>query len=196
MERSIVREEVYALFKAAGLSLDADLDTLEDAVRICADPEAVEYLEHNIIFNGEIHIPVLTLHTTGDGLVVVQHESAYRDVVDEEGNGRFLRRTFVSGAGHCAFTPAETIAAVQTLLRRLETGRWHEVDATDLNKAALALGPNFNIFGTSQGIVAVPPAFVEFNPSAYLRPFDAEDEECDRDFRCHDHDSFFAFDPH
>ena len=184
LEHSIDREEVRALYKQAGLSLDADLDTLEDAVRISADPNAVEYLEHNIIFNGEIHIPVLTLHTTGDGLVVVQNESAYRDVVDEEGNRRFLRQTFVARAGHCTFTPAETIAAVLTLLERLKTGAWHGVNATNLNQIATGLGP-FNI---------VPPAFVEFEPSRYLRPFDAEDEDCDRDSGCHDR--FLEFDRH
>jgi len=65
---------------------------------------------------------VLTLHTKGDGLVVVQNESAYKQVVEEAGNERFLRRAFVSRAGHCAFTPAETIASVQKLLDRLDTG--------------------------------------------------------------------------
>jgi len=179
LERSISREEVRALYKQAGLSLDADLDTLEDAARISADPEAVHYLERNIIFDGEIHFPVLTLHTKGDGLVVVQNESAYRKVVDEAGNGEFLRRTFVDRAGHCTFTPAETIAAVQTLVNRLDTGRWHDLDATDLNKAAAALGPGFNVFGTAQGIVPVAPAFIDFNPSRYLRPFDALSAECE-----------------
>lgn len=178
LEHSSDAAEVQALYEQAGLNLEADLGTLNEAARINANPPSVEYLERNIIYNGEIHIPVLTLHTTGDGLVVVQNESAYRQVVNEEGNGRFLRRTFVSRAGHCAFTPAETIAAVKTLLDRLDTGQWHEVDAGDLNKAAAALGPNLNIFVNRQGmIVPVPPAFVAFKPSRYLRPFDAETEE-------------------
>ena len=115
--------EVRALYEQAGLDLEADLKTLNETVRISAEPEATKYLERNIIYNGEIHIPVLTLHTTGDGLVVVENESAYRQVVREEGDGEFLRRTFVARAGHCAFTPAETIAAVDTLIERLATGR-------------------------------------------------------------------------
>jgi pimeloyl-ACP methyl ester carboxylesterase len=177
LDRSIGREQVRALYEQAGLDLDADLKTLNDAARISADPEAVHYLERNIIFDGEIHIPVLTLHTKGDGLVVVQNESAYKKVVDKAGNEEFLRRTFVNRAGHCAFTPAETIAAVQTLIKRLDTGRWQDVDASDLNKAAAALGPGFNIFGTPQGIVRVPPAYIKFDPSRYLRPFDSLTEE-------------------
>jgi pimeloyl-ACP methyl ester carboxylesterase len=176
LDRSIGRDQVRALYQQAGLDLDADLDTLNDTARISADPEAVHYLERNIIFDGEIHIPVLTLHTTGDGLVVVQNESAYKQVVDEAGNEEFLRRTFVHRAGHCTFTPAETIAAVETLINRLETGRWHDVDASDLNNAAAALGPALN--------VPVPPAYIDFHPSRYLRPFDAPMEDCDRGFPC------------
>ena len=191
LERSIDRDEVHALYQAAGLDLDADLKTLNDAVRISADPEAVRYLEQNIIFDGRIHFPVLTLHTKGDGLVVVQNESAYKKVVDEEGNDAFLRRTFVDRAGHCAFTPAETIAAVNTLINRLDTGRWHDLDAHDLNTAAAALGPSFNIFEGAQGVVSTPPAFIDFTPSPYLRTFDAVTGECFFGFLCGD--SFSPF---
>jgi len=194
LERSVDRDEVRALYEQAGLDLDADLRTLNDTARISADPEAVHYLERNIIFDGDIHFPVLTLHTKGDGLVVVENESAYKQVVDEAGNGEFLRRTFVDRAGHCAFTPAETIAAVETLLNRVETGKWHDVNATDLNNAAAALGPAFNIFGTAQGVFPTPPAYIEFHPSPYLRPFDARMGDCDFGFSCGDR--FSHFDTH
>ena len=181
-EHSADAAEVRALYAQAGLDLDADLKMLNETERIGADPQAANYLKENITYNGEIHIPVLTLHTTGDGLVVVQNESAYRDVVGEEGNERFLRRRFISRAGHCAFTPAETIAAVKALLNRLDTGQWGPLDVTDLNNEAEALGSSFNIFPNPAGmIVPVAPAFVEFHPSQYLRPFDAEDKDHDKD---------------
>jgi pimeloyl-ACP methyl ester carboxylesterase len=200
LDRSIGRDQVRALYQQAGLDLDADLDMLNDTARISADPEAVHYLERNIIFDGQIHIPVLTLHTTGDGLVVVQNESAYKQVVDEAGNGEFLRRTFVARAGHCAFTPAETIAAVQKLINRLDTGRWHDVDATDLNNAAAAQGLLFSVFvilDANDNIVALiptPPAYIEFEPSPYLRPFDAPSRDCHRGFPCGN--PFFEFNQH
>src|SRR5215471_13880516 len=178
LERSADAAEVVALYEQAGLNLDADLQMLNETVRINADPRAMEYLERNIIFNGDIQIPVLTMHTTGDGLVVVENESAYSQTVQEEGNSQFLRRTFVSRAGHCSFTPAETIAAVQTLLARLKTGRWPDVNASNMNAAATALGPVFNIFRNPQGmIVPVPPGFVDFQPAPYLRPFDSQSEQ-------------------
>jgi pimeloyl-ACP methyl ester carboxylesterase len=176
LANSIDSAEVAALYEQAGLDLDADLNTLNNAVRESADPQALEYLERNIIFNGQIHIPVLTMHTKGDGLVVVQNESAYKDVVDEAGNGAFLRQIFVHRAGHCEFSPAETFTAVRALLNRLETGTWGNLDASVLNLEATALGGSNIIFvQTQQGVVIVPaaPAFFEFEPSQYLRPFDA-----------------------
>jgi pimeloyl-ACP methyl ester carboxylesterase len=175
LAKSIDLVEVVALYEAAGLDLNSDLETLNRAARISADPPAFRYLENNITFNGQIDFPVLTLHTKGDGLVVVQNESAYRHVVDEAGNGELLRRDFIDRAGHCAFTPAETIAAVEKLVDRLDTGRWHEPTAAELNASAAALGPAFNIFATSAGVVAAAPAYIDFIPSPYLRPFDLGD---------------------
>ncbi len=191
-EKSVDRDEVWALYQTAGLSLERDLDTLNQAARIKADPNAVKYLEQNIIFNGQIDIPVLTLHTKGDGLVVVENETAYKDVVDRvDDNRRFLRQTFVDRAGHCAFTPAETIAAVETLLTRLETGQWPDISANLLNGDAAALGPDFNIYTVNGAVVPVSPAFIDFTPASYLRPFDALTPQCGpgsggRD--CRDHD--------
>jgi pimeloyl-ACP methyl ester carboxylesterase len=197
-EKSINRDEVRALYQTAGLSLEGDLDALNDAARIKADPSAVDYLKQNIIFNGQIDIPVLTMHTKGDGLVVVENESAYKDVVDRvDDNRRLLRQTFVDRAGHCTFTPAETIAAVNTLLERLETGHWPSIDATPLNTEAAMLGSAFNIFSNANGmIVPVSPAFIDFTPAPYLRPFDAFTNRCgsrgrDGDHDCRDDDSRF-----
>ena len=86
------------------------------------------------------HIPVLTLHTKGDGLVVVEDESAYKDVVDEEHDGELLRQLFVHRAGHCEFTPAETVVAFQALISRLDTGKWPGLGSATLNKAAKGAG--------------------------------------------------------
>ena len=106
LARSADAAEVRALYQAAGLSLRADLSTLDSAPRISADPAAVAYLNQNIVFNGQLAVPVLTMHTTGDGLVVPENEQAYRDVVAEAGDSSMLRQIFVHRAGHCAFTPA------------------------------------------------------------------------------------------
>jgi pimeloyl-ACP methyl ester carboxylesterase len=156
--------EVRALYIAAGLNLSTDLATLNAAAPISADPGAVAYLKHNIVFNGELAQPVLTIHTIGDGLVVNEDEGAYWSVVQDAGKSRLLRQDFVSRAGHCSFTPAETIAAFQALIHRVNTGTWGDsTSPSELNAAAAALGHAYNI---------APPSYVGFTPTPFLRPYD------------------------
>jgi pimeloyl-ACP methyl ester carboxylesterase len=180
-EKSTSKAEVIALYAAAGLSLEQDLTALNNAARISANPASVDYLEQNIIFSGNINFPVLTMHTEGDGLVSNQNEHAYRDTVHEAGNSRFLRETFIHRAGHCAFTPAETITALSNLITRLDTGRWPDLHPATLNAEAATLGPNFNIFAAGGKIVPTAPAFDPFRAAEFMRPFDAFiDARCER----------------
>ena len=172
LAKSVDLNEVAALYKTAGLSLTKDLLTLNSAPRISAKPSAVAYLAKYISFNGDINIPVLSMHTTGDGLVVPENEQAYQSVVDRDGNGNLLRQIFVNRAGHCAFTPAETIAAAQTLLNRLSTGHWNVPSPAGLNAEAAALGPQLNVFASGNILVPTAPAFISYTPARYLRPFD------------------------
>jgi dienelactone hydrolase len=163
LENSTDFSEVQALYADAGLSLSADLATLKAAPRISADPNAVAYLTQNIVFNGNLDgRPVLTLHTTGDGLVANQDEQAYRTAVQDAKDSQLLRQAFVHRAGHCTFTPAETISAFEALITRLDTGKWRTDPAT-LDANAAALGPTYN---------AAPPGYIDFEPTPFLRPYD------------------------
>jgi hypothetical protein len=91
--------------------------------------------------------------------------ATYLIEVPSNWNGIIAALHFCSQGRTLHFHPAETIAAVQTLLARLETGKWPDVDASNLNAAATALGPGSNIFVNAQGaIVPVPSAFVDFKP--------------------------------
>ncbi len=173
LKNSIAYAEVQVLYRKAGLSLEVDLQALSDAARIKAKQSALTYLEQNIIFNGKIPIPVLTLHTKGDGLVVVEDETAYKDVVDRESDGALLRQLFVHRAGHCEFTPAETVVAFGALISRLETGKWPMLGSTILNEAAKGLGSKFNALSVDGKNVHVAPAYFKFQPAIFLRPFDA-----------------------
>jgi pimeloyl-ACP methyl ester carboxylesterase len=170
--KSTDAQETAALYQSAGLSLSKDLATLNHAHRISADPAAVRYLTDNVAYNGSISVPVLTVHTTGDGLVVPENEQAYRSAVDRAGNGNLLRQLFVSRAGHCAFTPAETVTAMQVLLNRLTTGSWNVPAPAAMNSDAAALGPQFNIYEVGGSVVPTAPAFTSYTPAQYLRPYD------------------------
>jgi hypothetical protein len=101
--------------------------------------------------------------------VIPPNESAYASAVNAAGRGSLLRQIFVHRAGHCAFTEAETVAAVQVLLKRLDTGRWDDATLRPaaLNAAALSQGDLENVFFGA----ATPPAFVDFSPASYPRPF-------------------------
>jgi hypothetical protein len=94
--------------------------------------------------------------------------------VDRAGDGRLLQQIFVHRAGHCTFTPAETITAVQVLVSRLDTGRWDlsALGPASLNTQAAALGPQYNIFAVADSVVPAGPAFLRYRPAPYLRPFD------------------------
>jgi hypothetical protein len=176
LAHSIDAQEVEALYQQAGLNLDADLATLNAATPISADPNAVAYLQNYITFNGGLGIPVLTMHTTGDGLVANQDEQAYASVVRSAGDNSLLRETFVHRAGHCTFTPAETVTALHTLVNRLNTGRWTDTTTPEvMNAEAAALGPGLNIFASGKTVVAMPPAFLDYQPTQFLRPFDSRD---------------------
>ena len=163
-------KEVKALYQAAGLSLTKDLLTLNGSPRVKASPNAEAYLIKNIAFNGNISVPVLTMHTTGDGLVVPENEQAYRSAVDRAGHGNLLRQVFVHRAGHCAFTPAETVTAVQTLENRLSAGHWNLPSPAAMNAQA-ALDPQLNIFSVNGTVTPTAPAFISYRPARYLRPF-------------------------
>jgi hypothetical protein len=79
-----------------------------------------------------------------------------------------LRQVFVQRAGHCAFSPAETVAALQMLLNRVNTGRWDDsaLQPSALNAAAQAQGPSMNqIFGFT-----LTPSFISYAPPPYPRP--------------------------
>lgn len=164
------RDEVAALYRAAGLDLNADLAALNAGAHIKPDARAVAYLDRYISFDGNITVPVLTMHTTADGLVIPQEETAYADTVKAAGKQDLLRQVFVHRAGHCAFTSAEVISVIQAMLRRLDTGAWADgaLRPATLNTAALALGAQDNAIG---GIFAAQPAFADFSPGPYPRPF-------------------------
>jgi len=174
LARSAGAREVRALHRAAHLSLSGDLAALAAGPRISAEKNALRYLTRFITFNGELGVPVLSMQTTGDPSVVPESDQAYRSVVHRVGDTGLLRETFVHRAGHCSFTPAETIAAVQVLMRRLGTGHWDATALTPqaLNARAAALGPVYNVFPDSSGkLVHTPPAYQSYRPAPYPRPF-------------------------
>jgi hypothetical protein len=84
--------EVKALYQAAGLDLEKDLDTLNATKRISAKAGPVAYVTKYITYKGDLDMPVLSMHTTGDGLVEVTDENAYANVVNSAEDSSLLRQ--------------------------------------------------------------------------------------------------------
>ncbi len=138
------KNEVEALYKAAGLNPRADLAALTAHTATAADPAALRSLYQTSVPTGRLEVPELDLHTIGDNLVPVQNENYYAQLVDRAGSGRLLRQAYTNSFGHCNFTPSELVAGVQALLHRVTTGHWDDVaTAASLEPAAEAtnLGP-------------------------------------------------------
>ncbi|MFI7413031.1 alpha/beta hydrolase family protein [Streptomyces sp. NPDC049627] len=158
--RSSVRKEVTELYRKAGLSLRADLAALNRAPRVSADPAAVAWMSSTSSFTGRLTKPQLTVHTTGDALVPVQAESALKRAVTAAGSAALLRQAYVDNAGHCAFSPAEQLAALHTLEDRIRTGKWVGTGPGALNSRAAAADPT------------TPARYVPYRPAPYPRPYD------------------------
>lgn len=178
--RSPGRERVVSMYRQAGLDLDTDLQTLEDGPRVAADLGAVDYLRRFIVYDGALAVPVLTLHTIGDPLVAVAGEQAYAETIATAGGASLLRQVYVDRAGHTTYTPAERLAALAQLVRRIDTGRWDDAALAPaaLTATATALGPSLNVQAPGNTWAApadgaAPPAFAAFQPPPYTRPFDA-----------------------
>ncbi len=168
------KQLVHQAYRAAGLDLGADLDQLAAAPRISADPAAVAYLRRFGIPRGTTPVPVITLHSTGDGGAVTDQERWFAQQVRRHGDPSRLRQLFVERGQHCSTSAAEEILSLQALVHRIDTGRWPGLSPRRLNAAAAAFGPTYQLvtdlgsFPLNEG--PMPPAFTRFTPPRPQRP--------------------------
>lgn len=71
---------------------------------------------------GDIAVPLLTIHGTGDLFVPIHLEQQYRRLVESAGHGDLLVQRAIARAGHCAFSLPERIRAFDDLVAWVETG--------------------------------------------------------------------------
>lgn len=107
----------------AGLGVDANvlLAEMNEQTNFRSDPNARNYAEHYVNPTGRITRPVLTLHTKGDILATPNHESAYKDTVDNAKCSGLLMQGHTSGLLHAVFTVDQEMAAVDAMMHWLDT---------------------------------------------------------------------------
>lgn len=148
--------QVAYLYRQAGLELHTDLELLNRTADLAPDPAALGWMARTSTVNGRLDMPVLTLHTIADGLVPVQHTEEYAEDVRQAGAGGLLRQAYTDQVGHCAFSTAELVAAVETIRKRVEIGRWDN----------LAKPERMQSLAESFGLG--PAAFISFRPEEFL----------------------------
>lgn len=165
------RDLVEQAYQAAGLDLRADLAALAAAPRISADPAAVDYQTRYGTPSGTTPAPVVTVHTTGDGLTPPQVQQWYSAQVTRNGDPSQMRQLYVHRGGHCSVTASEEIVAIQTIVERIDAGHWGDTDPATLTARAAAFGPEYQTVHTAfNGFQPVSPVgFTDYDPARYPR---------------------------
>jgi len=139
----LYKNAVKQLYKNAGVKLKDDLNTINTSPRIKADASAKQWWSKpGRTHIGEPKIPFLRMSTSGDGLVYPAMIKGYEDLVTQKGYSELLRTAYVKRWGHCTFTTGEWLAAIETMVKRLESGKWPSTAPKDMNKLAKKLDKN------------------------------------------------------
>lgn len=170
LRRSDQTRLVKKAYRNAGIDLDADLDRLDAAAGITADPAAVDFMERTAIPQGRIEVPVITLHSIGDGGAPPEQERWYAGQVDRNQ----LRSMYVERGGHCSFSAADEVVALQRLERRIAGGRWEDLQPQRLDRDVARFPEEFqqvldlSTFPFPKEVVE--PAFVAYKAPEPMRP--------------------------
>lgn len=134
------RRAVRQLYQEAGLDLAADLARINAFPRVSAAPHALAFWNapgRNV--RGNPKIPLLRLQEIGDYQVPASLMEGYADLIRANGKEELYRAAYVEATGHCGFTVAESGAAIEIMMRRLDSGQWGDTDAGELNRLAASL---------------------------------------------------------
>ena len=134
--------QIKALYQAAGLNLDADIATLDQHESYAPEGNSLAQTQATSVNTGRLQVPELDVHTVSDQLAPVQFEATYAQRVARAGSSGLLRQVYVNAIGHCNFTNADMVAAIDAMNNVVAQGHWTSgVTVNGLNDAANALDP-------------------------------------------------------
>ncbi len=131
---------VRRLYREAGLDLEADLERVNAFPRVSASDYALEWWNTpGRTAKGNLQVPLLRMQEIGDSRVPPSLVQGYDDLVRANGRDDLYRTAYVLSPTHCGYTPAEVMAAIETLERRLDQGQWISTDPEQMNTLAKSL---------------------------------------------------------
>jgi pimeloyl-ACP methyl ester carboxylesterase len=98
-----------------------DVALNRDISRYSAERETANMLASADDPTGRVNAPVVTLHAIDDGRAFVENQAAYRATLTRAGKQSSLFQAFTTQGGHCLFTVAEQLGALQVLLDWIDT---------------------------------------------------------------------------
>ncbi len=101
--------------------------------RYQADPDAVARLVDDSDLTGDVALPILSMHAIDDPTAFVEHESAYRETLEQAGTSDYLIQLFTDEHEHSVLSLSEYATIVHALVDWIETGnkpRYDDILAT------------------------------------------------------------------
>ena len=93
-----------------------------DVLRISGDSNFRNVDPNYSELAGAVPVPLLMVHTTGDGFVPISAMRVFRRLADDADNADLLVQRAVRAPGHCDFSDNEVIAAMEDLIDWVEKG--------------------------------------------------------------------------
>ena len=121
--------------------------------------------------NGDIGIPVVSIHTLGDLFVPFKMEQVYAARTKARGTDKWLVQRAIRDVGHCAFTAAEATEAFDAMIQWEAGGAKPAGD--DVTTPATVASPTYGCTFTRN-----TPSFEDYTPPATRAAFQANYPAC------------------
>jgi pimeloyl-ACP methyl ester carboxylesterase len=148
---------VADLYRSARLDLKADVARINATPRITADATAVQEANRRLGLKAQPKKPVLIFQLSGDPVSIFATLDAYVAKASKE----LVRLTVVRGAGHCAFSVSENLAAISTMTERLAKGTWPDTSSAAMNARASVLDTSTARFSNFELVPFSHPFYLE-----------------------------------
>lgn len=127
---------------ALGPQSDVPSDVFNrEAVRFTFDPSIAPQFLAGSDADGALAMPLLTMHTTGDGLVPIAQARILRERAEAAGKGDLLAQRIYADPSHCGFTTPEWEDGLRALVAWVEEGR--RPDGDDVTRDLSSAGGRF-----------------------------------------------------